>query len=228
MSRLATPLSVLAIAGASIALVACGSSDSSSSGGNASTNANGGNANQNAAFEKYRQCLKDNGVTLPDRGQRPNGGGNGGGGYGPGGPGTDGGQPPTGADGAPPSGGDGNGGGNGGPGFFGGGQPDAKTQKAMQACAKLRPQFRGGYGNPNGGNGRAPQQSIKAFTPYLTCLKDQGLDVKVSDGFNALRDLKASDPKVQAAFKACQSKLPQRPNGNGNQQTTTPSSGQTT
>jgi hypothetical protein len=205
-SRLATPLSVLAIAGASIALVACGSSDGSSSGNAASTTARTGNGTQNAAFEKYRQCLKDNGVTLPDRGQRP-GGGNGGG-YGP----------PTRTDGAPPSGD--------GPGFLGGGQPDAKTQKAMQACAKLRPQFRGGYGDRNG-NG--PQQDIKAFTPYLTCLKDQGLDVKVSDGFNALRGLKASDPKVQAAFKACQSKLPQRPGGNGGRpQTTTSASGQST
>jgi hypothetical protein len=202
MSRLATPLSVLAIAGASIALVACGSSDSSSGGG-ASTNASGGNGTQNAAFEKYRQCLKDNGVTLLDRGQRPSGG------YGPPpGTGTNG-APPTGTDGTPPAGGPG----------FGGGQPDAKTQKAMEACAKLRPQgqLRGGYGN----GGQRPQQDIKAFTPYLTCLKGQGLDVKVSDGFNALRDLKASNPKVQAAFKACQSKLPQRPNGDGQQQTTT-------
>jgi hypothetical protein len=88
----------------------------------------------------------------------------------------------------------------------------------MQACAKLRPQgqFRGGYGG-----GQRPQQDVKAFTPYLTCLQGQGLDVKVSDGFNALRDLKASDPKVQAAFKACQSKLPQRPSGTGQQPTTT-------
>lgn len=216
MSRLATPLSVLAIAGASIALVACGSSgDDSSAGAKATTNASGASGTQNAAFEKYRQCLKDNGVTLPDRGQR--GGGNGGGGYGP--PaGADGGQPPTGTNGTPPANG------TGGPGFFGGGQPDAKTQKAMQACAKYRPQLRGGYGD----DGQRPQQDIKAFTPYLTCLKAQGLDVKVSDGFNALRDLKASDPKVQAAFKACQSKLPQRPgNGTGQQQTTT-SSGSST
>ncbi|HET6507549.1 MAG TPA: hypothetical protein VFG42_12240 [Baekduia sp.] len=234
MSRLATPLSVLAIAGASVALVACGSSGDSSSGADASaTTKSGANGTQNAAFEKYRQCLKDNGVTLPDRGQRPNGGDGNGGGYGPP-PGADGGdgqpptgtnaQPPTGTDGAPPSDGNGNGGGAGGPGFFGGGQPDAKTQKAMQACAKLRPQFRGGgYGDgTRNGGGRPPQQNIKAFTPYLTCLKDQGLDVKVSDGFNALRNLKASDPKVQAAFKTCQSKLPQRPGGgNGRQQTST-------
>lgn len=213
-SRLATPLSVLAIAGASIALVACGSSDGSSAGGGASTSAAGGT--QNAAFEKYRQCLKDNGVTLPDRGGRPGGDG----GYGP----------PTGTDGTPPPAGDGAAGGTGGPGFLGGGRPDAKTQKAMQACAKLRPQLRGGDGAPNGG-GRAPQADIKAFTPYLTCLQGQGLDVKVSDGFDALRNLKASDPKVQAAFKACQPKLPQRPSGTGGddqQRTTTSPSGQST
>jgi hypothetical protein len=206
MSRLATPLSVLAIAGSSIALVACGSSGDGSSAGSASSTTNGGGT-QNAAFEKYRQCLKDNGVTLPDRGQRPDGadGGPGaGGGYGP---------PPgaTGTNGTPPAGGGG---------FPGGGAPDAKTQKAMQACAKLRPQgqFRGGYGN---GGGQRPQQDIKAFTPYLTCLKSEGLDIKVSDGFNALRNLKQSDPKVQAAFKTCSSKLPQRPSGNGQQPTTT-------
>jgi hypothetical protein len=178
MSRLATPLSALAVAGASIALVACGSSgDDSSSGAKASTNASGADNTQNAAFEKYRQCLKDHGVT-------------------------------------PPAGGAG---GAGGPDFLGG-QPDAKPQKAMQTCAKLRPQgqFRGG---------QRPQQDVKAFMPYLTCLQDQGLNVKVSDGFNALRDLKAGDPKVQAAFKACRSKLPQRPDNpnNGRPRTTTSS-----
>jgi hypothetical protein len=220
MPRLATPLSVLAIAGASVALVACGSSDSG--GGSASTNASGGNgANQNAAFEKYRQCLKDNGVTLPDRGQG-NGNGNGG-------PGGDGGYgPPPGAgagastNGTPPSG-DGAGAPPQGGGFPGGGQMDAKTQKAMQACAKLRPQFRGG---PNGNNGgQRPQQNIKAFTPYLNCLKSEGLSIKVSDGFNALRNLKQDDPKVQAAFKTCQSKLPQRPSST---QPPTTTSGSTT
>jgi hypothetical protein len=183
-------MSVIAVAGASIALVACGgssgdrSSASSGSGGSGTTT----NGAQGAAFQKFQQCLKDNGVTLPDRASRP-----GGGGYGP------------------PAGG------AGGPGF--GGQGDAKTQKAMQACAKYRPQ---GMGQGRGGNGTgAPRQSIKAFTPYLTCLKDQGLDVKVADGFNALRDLKQDDPKVQAAFKACQSKLPQRPQQQGTSTTST-------
>ena len=67
----------------------------------------------------------------------------------------------------------------------------------------------GGYGGQR--NGNRPRFDIKAFTPYLTCLKGQGLDVKVSDGFNALRNLKRDDPKVQAALKTCQSKIPQRP-----------------
>jgi hypothetical protein len=201
MPRLATPLSALAVAGASLALAACGSSNDNSGTGNAASGQNGGGA-RNADFQKFQQCLKDNGVTLPDRGN----GNGGGGGYGP---------PPTGTNGAPPSGGPG-----GGPGGFGGQNADPKTQKAMQACAKYRPQ-RQGNGNGNG-NGR-PQFNIKAFTPYLTCLKDQGLDVKVSDGFNALRGLKQDDTKVQAAFKACQSKLPQRRGGNATPSSSAPS-----
>jgi hypothetical protein len=217
MSRLRTSLPVVAVAGLSLTLAACGGS--SGGGGAASTTATnsstqGGQANgggtQSADFQKFQQCLKDNGVTLPNRGTgqgRP-GGGNG---YGPP-PGTGGASsatPPTTTDGTPPAGG-----------RFGGQSSDPKVQKAMQACAKYRPQFNGRGGN---GAGR-PQQSIKAFTPYLTCLKDKGLDVKVSDGFNALRGLKQDDPKVQAALKACQSKIPQRQGGGGGASSSTPSS----
>ena len=64
MLRLATPtMSVLAVAGASLALAACGSSDSSSSGTptTAAAGAQNGTA-RNADFQKYQQCLKDNGV----------------------------------------------------------------------------------------------------------------------------------------------------------------------
>ena len=189
MPRLATPLSVIAVAGASLALAACGSSSGGDSSAASGTATNGPNGTQSAAFQKFQQCLKDNGVTLPDRGNRP------GGGYGP----------PAGDR-----------------GFDGRG--DAKTRKAMQACAKYRPQGMGpGRGSGGGNTAGPPQQDIKAFTPYLTCLKDQGLAVKVSDGFNALRDLKRDDPKVQAAFKACQPKLPQRPSqpGQGTVTTTT-------
>jgi hypothetical protein len=192
MSRLATPVSVLALLGTTAALAACGgSSGASSSAGATGTTAGGA---QGATMAKFQQCLKDQGVQLP---QRPPGGGNGGGNGGGPPVGADG-QPRTGTNGTPPAGG-----------RFGG---DPKAQKAMQACAKYRPQgaFRGGNG---GGGGGGPQQSIAAFTPYLTCLKSAGLDVKVADGFNALRNLKRDDPKVQAALKACQSKIPQRPQG---------------
>jgi hypothetical protein len=204
MSRLRTSLPVVAVAGLSLTLAACGGSSggggaASTTGTNSSTQggqANGGGT-QSADFQKFQQCLKDNGVTLPSRGQ--------------GGPGGSNAAPPNTAGGsttAPPTGTPPQGGGYGGPGAggFGGQNADPRTQKAMRACAKYRPSggFRGGNGNG------APQQNIRAFTAYLTCLRDQGLDVKVSDGFNALRGLKQTDPKVQAAFKACQSKLPQR------------------
>jgi hypothetical protein len=192
MSRLATPVSALALLGTTAVLAACGGSSGASSSAGTGTTAGGA---QSATMAKFQQCLKDQGVQMP---QRRAGGGNGGG-------------PPAGADGRPPAGT------NGTPPAGGGFRGDPKVQKAMQACAKYRPQgaFRGG----NGGGG--PQQSIKAFTPYLTCLKDAGLDVKVTDGFNALRNLKRDDPKVQSALKSCQSKIPQRPQGAPSQ--TTPS-----
>jgi hypothetical protein len=205
MSRLATPLSALAIVGASVALVACGSSDDSSTGGASAgkTGTTRANGTQSAAFAKYQQCLKDNGVTLPDRGQR--------------------GASST----TPPAGGAPGGGapGAGAPGGMPGGVDSEKFQKAQTACAKLRPQGMG-QGGPGGGYGqpgaRGGQQDIKAFTPYLNCLKGEGLDVKVADGFNALRNLKQDDAKVQAAFKACQSKLPQRPGNGGGASSATP------
>jgi hypothetical protein len=201
MPRLTTPLSVLAVAGASIALAACGSSSGGDSAGSASAGQGQGSANQSAAFKKFQDCLKDNGVTLPDRGARSGGGQ----GYGP--PAGGDGQPPTGtppADATPPANGDGTPPAGGAPG--GGFADNPKFQAAMKTCAKLRPQ--GLRGGPGAGR---PQQDIKAFTPYLTCLKDEGLDIKVSDGFNALRNLKRDDTKVQAALKTCQSKIPQRP-----------------
>jgi hypothetical protein len=205
MSRLVTPLSVLAVAGASIALAACGSSSDGGSASSANSPAGRGqSADQSAAFKKFQDCLKDNGVTLPDRGQGRPGGGQG---YGYGPPASGGGTPPTGTDATPPAGTDGQPPTGAPP--AGGFAGNPKFQAAMKACAKLGPQgLRNGRGTPSASR---PQQSIKAFTPYLTCLKDQGLDIKVSDGFNALRNLKRDDAKVQAALKTCRSKIPQRP-----------------
>ena len=193
MSRIAIPLSVLAVAGASIALAACGSSSDGSASSTSAGAGQGQGGTQTAAFKTFQDCLKDNGVTLPDRGRRP------GGGYGP----------PTGTDGMPPAGTNGTRPPAGSAPGAGGFTNNPKLQAAMKACAKLRPQ---GMGNRRGGPGGASsQQNIKAFTPYLTCLKDEGLDVKIADGFNALRNLKRDDAKVQTALKACQSKIPQRP-----------------
>jgi len=207
MSRLATPLSVLALLGAAVALAACGSSSSGGSSAGTGTSTTAGAAgNQSAAFQKFQDCLKQNGVTLPSRGQRGAGGG-----YGPppgGGTGTNG-APPAGGTGTPPAGAPGAG--------FGANNP--KMAAAMKACAKLRPKGSFGAGRRAGGAGG--QQNIKAFTPYLTCLKDKGLDVKVSDGFNALRGLKQGDPKVQAALRACQSKIPARPQASSTAPATT-------
>jgi hypothetical protein len=195
------PLSAFVAVGASVALAACGSSGGGgSTGASASTTTSGSGSQQTASLDKFRSCLKDNGVTLPNGGQGgPGGGGNGSG-------------PPaggTGTNGAPGGGAPGGGAPGAGPGGANGG----KFGKAMQACAKYRPQ--GAQGGPGGGAGgygqQGPRQNVQAFTPYLNCLKSAGLDVKVSDGFNALRNLKQDDPKVQAAFKSCQSKLPQRP-----------------
>jgi hypothetical protein len=183
MSRFAPPLSAAVLVTATVALAACGGGGSSS-GSAASTGTNGtsttpgAGATRTAALQKFTQCLKDNGVTPPQR--RPGPGGKGRGGYG------------------------------------GGFRADPKLQKALQACAKLRPQGAGGFGGRGGRQGRGgagAQQSIEAFTPYLNCLKDAGLPVKVSDGFNALRNLERDDPKVQTALKSCQPKIPQRPRG---------------
>jgi hypothetical protein len=180
MSR-SVPSAFALVLACAATLAACGGSSPSASsagsaGGSAAGTAAGGR--NSAAFAKFRDCLKAQGVDVPPG--RPGGGDNG---YGP-----------------PPA----------------GGQPQQtpEQQKAMQACAKYRPQ-----GAAPGGAGR---QNAAAFTPYLTCLKAQGLNVDVKAGFNALRGIKRDDPKLQPALKACASKLPQRPQGAPGASSTTP------
>jgi hypothetical protein len=73
MSRSLAALSTLALlACAAVALAACGGSSGSSSSG-AAAGASGA-TNATASAEKFQQCLKDNGITLPNR-ARGNGGG---------------------------------------------------------------------------------------------------------------------------------------------------------
>jgi hypothetical protein len=147
MPRLITPLSVLAVAGASIAIAACGSSSGgdSASGAGASAGQGQTSTNQSAAFKKFQDCLKDNGVTLPDRGQRPGGGQ----GYGDGPPAGSDGTPPTATNGTPPAGSDGQPP-TGTPPAGGGFADNPKFQAAMKACAKFRPQgLRDGRGGPD-------------------------------------------------------------------------------
>ncbi|GAA3211645.1 hypothetical protein [Actinocorallia longicatena] len=120
MKSLTKLLAVPAVAGSLLLAAACGGSDSGSGSGGTSGD------DPMAAFTA---CLKENGVTMPDRGQ----GGAGGDGTRP--TGRPSGQP-TGRPSGQPS-----------------GRPSmsAEQQKAMQACASLRPD--GGQGGPGQGGG---------------------------------------------------------------------------
>ncbi len=88
-------------------------------------------------------------------------------------------------------------------------------QKARQACASLRPA--GGFGGFGGG------QFAAAFQAFRSCMAAHGQTIPTTrptappttapspgaDRF--LNGLNPSDPKVAAALKACQSKLPTFP-----------------
>lgn len=134
------------------------------------------------ALTAYTTCLQRNGVVLPSGigrtgfpsgrpSVRPSGSpgagrggfGGGGGGFGGGGFGT---QAPTGVD-------------------------QATWDKAMQACASVRPTLGGGGGNNS------------AFVAYRNCLSEHGVT-------NAANQFNTADPKVAAALAAC---APLRPTG---------------
>ncbi len=100
-------------------------------------------------------------------------------------------------------------------GGFGGGNP--AMQKARQACASLRP--KGGFGGLRRGGFGA------AFTAFRTCMAAHGETIPATrptapptpapssspgaDRF--LNGLNPANPKVAAALKACESKLPAFP-----------------
>jgi hypothetical protein len=95
--------------------------------------------------------------------------------------------------------------------------PNPSMQAARQACASLRP--KGGFGGFGGGGG----QFAAAFQAFRSCMAAQGEPIPTTrptapptpapspgaDRF--LNGLNPSTPKVAAALKACQSKLPKFP-----------------
>jgi hypothetical protein len=165
--------------------------------------ANGGNG-----FAAYTQCLERNGVVLPSASANPRGTG---------------GVRPSNRPSTRPSGGTGNGGGfgGGGGGFaFGNNPPAGVSQatwdKAMQACASVRPSFGAG-----GGNGGANNSALVA---YRNCLTEHGVTFpsggpRAAGGGGGFAGLNTADPKVAAALTACE---PLRPTGGAPRPTTTP------
>ncbi|PWI41056.1 hypothetical protein [Streptomyces sp. ICBB 8177] len=177
--------SVAVIASGALLLTACSSSSSSSASSNASASASSSSAGGRQQMAAYTQCLSQHGVKITRPSGRPS---------------------------ARPSGGfrhgGGGGGGFGGFGFGGGASANPAMQKAAQACASLRPQFKGGGGNS------AYATAFKAFTG---CLKDHGVNLpSASSGTmgGGTRGLNTSDPKTAAAYKTCKPLLPQRGPGN--------------
>jgi len=160
--------------------------------------ANGGNG-----FAAYTQCLARNGVVLPSASARAD---------------RTGGVRPSNRPSTRPSGGTGNGGGFGGGGFAFGNQPPAGVDqatwdKAMQACASVRPSFAAG------GNGGANNSELVA---YRNCLSEHGVTFPSAGarggGGGGFAGLNTADPKVAAALSAC---APLRPSG-GPRPTPTP------
>jgi hypothetical protein len=99
-------------------------------------------------------------------------------------------------------------------GFGGFGGNSSTFQQARQACASLRPS--GGFGGFGGG------QFAAAFQAFRSCMSAHGEPIPSTrptapptsppsgtDRF--LNGLNPDDPKVAAALKACESKLPQFP-----------------
>jgi hypothetical protein len=103
-------------------------------------------------------------------------------------------------------------------GGFGAGNPT--MQKARQACASLRP--KGGFGGFGGGG-----RFAAAFQAFRSCMASHGEAIPTtrptapptsapsSGADRFLNGLNPSNPKVAAALKACQSKLPTFPSGSG-------------
>ncbi|MFJ4407065.1 hypothetical protein [Streptomyces sp. NPDC088910] len=189
---------VAVLASGALLLTACSSSGSS---GSASADAKASSSSSPSSSAKgasggaqdmaaYRDCLSQHGVKLPSFSGRPS-------------------DRASGRPSGRPSGGFG--GGSGGFGGFGGESADPATQKAMEACASLRPQF-------NGQRGGGPGGDSSAFQAFTSCLKDHGVTLPTPSpttrrgGFGfGFGDLNTSDPKTAKAYTTCKPLLPTRP-----------------
>jgi hypothetical protein len=169
----------------------CGSSPSASSTtSSTSSTTTTGTSTTSGSFTAYQNCLKAHGVTFARGAGGPGGG-----------PGGQGGTPPATPGGSRPS-------------FT------AAQQKALTACASLRPSggFGGGAGGGRGGFGGAGGAggggaNSAAFTKFQACLKSHGVQTG-APGQNSA--------KAQAAITACRSLLPNGGAGTGATTTTTP------
>lgn len=163
---------VIAAAAAAVSLAGCGGGGGNSSGAATNTSADGGDT---AAF---RDCLKEQGVDLPDS-------------FGQGAPGQ--GQPPNG--GQPPTG------------QQGGGQPfgdDPELQEAFNACQDKAPA--GGLGGAP--NSQELQAYTSCLRDHGVDVPDPSSSSSTSTGQSTTPSFDRNDPDFAAANEACQALLP--------------------
>ncbi len=152
MNRRPTTRAALSLAGglaALLTLTACGGDSAADAAAEATAAATAPSGAPD--FTAYRDCLAENGVTLPDMG-------------------APGGERPSAMPSAMPSGG---------PGAFPGGLPDGVDQEAFDAaqaaCADLAP-----VGGPGGAGGPVAIDE-SAVAAFRSCLADNGVEVAESD-----------------------------------------------
>jgi hypothetical protein len=188
----------LLVAACALLVSACGSSAASTTGSSTAATTTGeattttGGAAGSASFTAYQSCLKAHGVTFPTGGGGGFFGGGSGGSGAAGGTGTTG----TGTTGTTTTG-------STAPGGFRRRPRTAAEQKALTACASLRPTGGGGFG---AGAGRG-FTSNPAFAKFRACLQTHGVQTGSAPS--------STSTTSSSAFAACRSLLPQGSFGGG-------------